>query len=299
LVWTFIKTTLLIGFLTGIFFVLAYLMGLNPIMALGFAALMNFVIYWFSDRFVLRMGGAKVVTEAEAPRVYSALRSLNAATGTPMPKVALVNSSIPNAFATGRSPNNATVAVHTGLLSMVNDEELQGVLAHELTHVRNWDTLTMTVAATVAGAITYLAQWGWLMGGAFGYGGGSGGYGGRNNQQGSIIGLLFMIILAPLAAMLVQLAVSRTREYAADEGGAKLSGKPLALASALEKIDYYAKNRRPSKNSNPALSSLYIVNPFRGSGFTQLFSTHPPTAKRIARLQQIAGNMGYGSYYTQ
>ena len=299
MVWTFIKTTLLIGFLTGIFFVLAYLMGLNPIMALGFAALMNFVIYWFSDRFVLRMGGAKVVTEAEAPRVYSALRSLNAATGTPMPKVALVNSSIPNAFATGRSPNNATVAVHTGLLSMVNDEELQGVLAHELTHVRNWDTLTMTVAATVAGAITYLAQWGWLMGGAFGYGGGSGGYGGRNNQQGSIIGLLFMIILAPLAAMLVQLAVSRTREYAADEGGAKLSGKPLALASALEKIDYYAKNRRPSKNSNPALSSLYIVNPFRGSGFTQLFSTHPPTAKRIARLQQIAGNMGYGSYFTQ
>jgi len=299
MVWTFIKTTLLIGFLTGIFFALAYLMGFNPILALGFAALMNFVIYWFSDRFVLRMGGAKPVTEAEAPRVYSALRRLNSQMGTPMPKVALVNSPIPNAFATGRSPNKATVAVHTGLLSMVNEEELEGVLAHELTHVRNWDTLTMTVAATVAGAITYLAQWGWLMGGAFGYGGSSGGYGGRNNQQGSLLGLLFMIILAPLAAMLVQLAVSRTREYAADEGGAKLSGKPLALASALEKIDYYAKNRRPSKNSNPALSSLYIVNPFRGSGFAQLFSTHPPTAKRIARLQQIAGNMGYGSYYPQ
>jgi len=299
MVWTFIKTTLLIGFLTGIFFAVAYVMGFDPILALGFAALMNFVIYWFSDRFVLRMGGAKRVSEEEAPRVYAALRRLNAATGTHMPKVALVNSQIPNAFATGRSPNNATVAVHTGLLSMVNDEELEGVLAHELTHVRNWDTLTMTVAATVAGAVTYIAQWGWLLGGAYGYGGGSGGYGGRNNQQGNIIGLLFMMILAPLAAMLVQLAVSRTREYAADEGGAKLSGKPLALASALEKIDYYAKNRRQSKNSNPALSSLYIINPFRGSGFAQLFSTHPATEKRIARLHQIAGNMGYGSYYTQ
>ena len=298
MVWTFVKTTLLIGILTGLFFVVAYLLGFDPIVALGFAALMNFVIYWFSDRFVLRMGGAKLVSEADAPRVYAALRSLNAATGTPMPKVALVNSPIPNAFATGRSPKNATVAVHTGLLSMVNDEELEGVLAHELTHVRNWDTLTMTVAATVAGAITYIAQWGWLFGGAFGYGGGSSG--GRNNQQGNLIGLLFMLVLAPFAAMLVQLAVSRTREYAADEGGAKLSGKPLALASALEKIDYYAKNRKSSKTSNPAISSLYIVNPFRGSGFAQLFSTHPPTQKRIARLQQIASSMGYGSaYYTQ
>jgi len=297
MVWTFVKTTLLIGFLTGLFFVVAYLLGFDPITALAFAALMNFVIYWFSDRFVLRMGGAKLVSEAEAPRVYAALRSLNAASGMPMPKVALVNSAVPNAFATGRSPKNATVAVHTGLLGMVNDEELEGVLAHELTHVRNWDTLTMTVAATVAGAITYIAQWGWLFGGAFGYSGGSGS--GRNNQQGSILGLLFMLVLAPLAAMLVRLAVSRTREYAADEGGAKLSGKPLALASALEKIDYYAKNRRPSKNSNPALSSLYIINPFRGSGFTQLFSTHPATPKRIARLHQIAASMGYGSYYAQ
>jgi heat shock protein HtpX len=297
MVWTFIKTTLLIGILTGLFFVVAYFLGFDPITALAFAALMNFVIYLFSDRLVLRMGGAKLVNEQEAPRVYSALHRLNAATGMPIPKVALVNSSIPNAFATGRSPNNATVAVHTGLLSMVNDDELEGVLAHELTHVRNWDTLTMTVAATVAGAITYLAQMGFFFGGAYGYGGGSGG--GRSNQQGSLIGPILMLVLAPLAAMLVQLAVSRTREYAADEGGAKLSGKPLALASALEKIDYYAKNRRPSKNPNPALSSLYIINPFRGSGFAQLFSTHPPTPKRIARLHEIASNMGYGSYYPQ
>jgi heat shock protein HtpX len=298
MVWTFIKTTLLIGFLTGIFFALAYLMGFDPIVALGFAALMNFVIYWFSDRFVLRMGGAKPVSEAEAPRVYAALQRLSAANGTPMPKVALVNSSVPNAFATGRSPNHATVAVHTGLLSMVNDDELEGVLAHELSHVRNWDTLTMTVAATVAGAITYLAQWGWLMGGAFGYGGGSSGYGGRSNQQGSLVGLVAMMVGAPIAAMLVQLAVSRTREYGADESGAKLSGKPLALASALEKIDYYAKSRRSPK-TNPSISSLYIINPFRGSGFTQLFSTHPATEKRIARLHQLAQNMGYGTYYTQ
>jgi heat shock protein HtpX len=294
MVWTFIKTTLLVGFLTGILFVIAYLMGLDPIVALGFAAIMNLIIYWFSDRLVLRMGGAKVVGEEDAPRVYTALRRLNAASGMPMPKVALVNSSVPNAFATGRSPSKATVAVHTGLLSVVNDEELEGVLAHELTHVRNWDTLTMTIAATVAGAITYLAQWGWLFGGAFG-----GGSSGRNRQGGSLLGLLFMLILAPFAAMLVQLAVSRTREYAADEGGAKLSGKPLALASALEKIDYHARNRRPSSKANPALSSLYIVNPFRGSAFAQLFSTHPRTEKRIARLHQIAGTMGYGSYYTQ
>ena len=294
MVWTFIKTTLLVGFLTGILFVVAYLMGLDPIVALGFAAFMNLIIYWFSDRLVLRMGGAKVVGEEDAPRVYAALRRLNAASGMSMPKVALVNSSVPNAFATGRSPSKATVAVHTGLLSVVNDEELEGVLAHELTHVRNWDTLTMTIAATVAGAITYLAQWGWLFGGAFG-----GGSSGRNRQGGSLLGLLFMLILAPFAAMLVQLAVSRTREYAADEGGAKLSGKPLALASALEKIEYQARNRRPSNKANPAISSLYIVNPFRGSAFAQLFSTHPRTEKRIARLHQIAGTMGYGSYYTQ
>lgn len=296
MVWTFIKTTLLVGILTGILFAIAYLMGLDPIVALGFAALMNLIIYWFSDRLVLRMGRAKVVSEEDAPRVYAALRRLNASSGTPMPKVALVDSPVPNAFATGRSPGKATVAVHTGLLSVVNDEELEGVLAHELTHVRHWDTLTMTIAATVAGAITYLAQWGWFFGGAFGYGGG--GYG-RGRQQGSLIGLLAMLVLAPFAAMLVQLAVSRTREYAADEGGAKLSGKPLALASALEKIEYQARNRQPSTKANPALSSLYIINPFRGSMLAQLFSTHPATEKRVARLQQIAANMGYGSYYSQ
>jgi len=297
MVWTFVKTTLLIGILTGLFFVVAYLLGLDPISALILAALMNFAIYLFSDRLVLRMGGAKLVSEQEASRVYAALRRLSASTGMPMPKVALVNSPIPNAFATGRSPNKSTVAVHTGLLGMVNDEELEGVLAHELSHVRNWDTLTMTIAATVAGAIAYAAQMGLFFGGAYGYSGGSSG--GRNNQQGNIIGLLFMLVLAPLAATLVRLAVSRTRELAADESGAKLSGKPLALASALEKIDYYAKNRRPTKNPNPAISSLYIINPLRGTGFTQLFSTHPPTAKRIARLREIASSMGYGSSYTQ
>jgi heat shock protein HtpX len=294
MVWTFIRTTLLIGFLTGILFVVAYLLGLSPLLALGFAAFMNLIIYWFSDKFVLRMGGAHLVTEQEAPRVYSALRRLTAETGNPMPKVALVNNPIPNAFATGRSPNNATVAVHTSLLNIVNDEELEAVLAHELTHVRNWDTLTTTIVATVAGAITYLAQWGWLFGGAYGYSGGSGG---RNRQQGNIIGLLSMMILAPLAAMLVQLAVSRTREYSADEGGAKLSRNPMALASALEKIDAYAKQRPASKNANPALSTMYIINPFRGSFVAGLFSTHPSTEKRIARLERIAESMGTGRYY--
>lgn len=293
MVWTFIKTSLLIGFLTGILFVIAYLLGFSPISALGFAALMNLVIYWFSDKFVLKMGGAKLVTEDDAPRVYAALRNLCANSGTKMPKVALVNSAVPNAFATGRSPNNATVAVHSGLLSIVNDEELEAVLAHELTHVRNWDTLTATVAATVAGAITYMAQWGMFFGGAFGYSGGNT----RDRQGGNIITLLLMMVLAPLAAMIVQLAVSRTREYAADEGGAKLSGKPEALATALEKIDMWSKNRfQPQAAKNPVISSLYIINPFRGGIMMELFSTHPPTAKRIARLQQMAANMGYGQF---
>ena len=295
MVWTFIKTTLLIGILTGILFVIAYLLGFSPLAALGFAALMNFIIYWFSDRFVLRMGGARTVTEEEAPRVYAALRRLTSASGTTMPKVALVDSPIPNAFATGRSPNKATVAVHTGLLSLVNDDELEAVLAHELTHVRNWDMLTSTIAATVAGAITYLAQWGWFLGGAYGYSGG----GRRNNDGGNMISLLLMMVLAPLAAMLVQMAVSRTREYAADEGGAKLSGKPQALASALQKIELWNKHRIPpgTTSKNPAISSLYIINPFKGSLMMELFSTHPATEKRIARLENIAASMGYGRFY--
>jgi heat shock protein HtpX len=297
MVWTFIKTTLLIGFLTGILFVIAYLLGLSPIMALGFAAFMNLIMYWFSDKIVLKMGGAKLVTQDQAPRVYAALNRLSAASGTKMPRVALVNSPIPNAFATGRSPNNATVAVHSGLLNIVNDEELEAVLAHELTHVRNWDTLTSTIVATVAGAISYLAQWGWFFGGAFGYGGG---YGQRDRSQGNLIGLLLMMILAPLAAMLVQLAVSRTREYSADEGGAKLCGKPEALASALSKIEMYAKHRPANPQAkNPALASLYIINPFRGSLLTELFSTHPATQKRIARLERIAESMGYGPFRFQ
>ena len=294
MVWTFIKTTLLIGILTGILFAIAYLLGFSPLVALGFAALMNFVIYWFSDRFVLKMGGARAVSEDEAPRVYAALRRLTAISGTAMPKVALVNSPIPNAFATGRSPNKATVAVHTGLLSLVNDDELEAVLAHELTHVRNWDMLTSTIAATVAGAITYLAQWGWFLGGAYGYSGNR-----RSNDGGNVIALLFMMVLAPLAAMLVQLAVSRTREYAADEGGAKLSGKPQALASALQKIELWNTHRIPpgTTSKNPVMSSLYIINPFKGSLMMELFSTHPSTEKRIARLENIATSMGYGRFY--
>lgn len=291
MVWTFIKTTLLIGFLTGILFAIAYFLGFSPITALGFAALMNLLVYWFSDKFVLKMGGARLVSEDQAPRVYGAVRRLSAAAGTTVPKVALVNNQIPNAFATGRSPNNATVAVHTGLLDLVSDEELEAVLAHELTHVRNWDTLTSTIAATVAGAISYLAQWGWFLGGAYGYGGS----GSRNRDSGNLIGVLLMIVLAPLAAMLVQLAISRTREYAADEGGAKLSGNPRALASALQKIDTW--NRRKPAQNNPAMASLYIINPFRGSAVAQLFSTHPATEKRVARLERIASEMGLGPFY--
>jgi len=267
------------------------MLGFSPIMALGFAAFMNIIIYWFSDKFVLRMGGARLVTEDQAPRVYAALRKLSVASGTNMPKVAIVESAVPNAFATGRSPNHATVAVHSGLLNMVSDEELEAVLAHELTHVRNWDTLTSTIAATVAGAITYLAQWGWFFGGAYGSTGSN-----RDRQGGNIIGLLFMMVMAPLAAMLVQLAVSRTREYAADEGGARLSGNPRALASALEKIEIASKRRIPqgSAGNNQAIAPLYIINPFRGSLVAELFSTHPSTQKRIDRLEHVAESMGTG-----
>jgi len=289
MVWTFVKTTLLLGILTGLLFAVAYLLGFSPFAALAFAALMNFLIYWFSGSLVLRMGGAHLVTESEAPRVYAALRRLTAVTGAPMPKVALVNSQIPNAFATGRSPNNATVAVHTGLLSMLNDEELEGVLAHELSHVRNWDTLTSTVAATVAGAISYMAQWGWFLGGAYG------GYGNRDRNGGNLISVILMVVLAPLAALLVQLAVSRTREFAADESGAKLSGNPEALASALTKIEGWTRNRK-IQGGNLAMASLYIINPFRGSDFISLFSTHPSTEKRVARLERLAQQMGYGPF---
>jgi heat shock protein HtpX len=249
------------------------------LVALIFAAIINFVSYFFSDKIALAMYRAQPVSREDLPRVYNIVERLSQKVGLPMPKVYLIPNDSPNAFATGRNPNHASVAVTQGILGLLNDEELEGVLAHELGHVRNRDILISSVAATIAGAITYLAhvaQWGMIFGG----------YGGDRNERreggGGLAGLL-MIFLAPLAATLIQLAVSRSREYSADDTGAHWTGNPYALASALAKIDAYS--RRMPLVATPSTAHLFIIAPFLGGmSFGNLFSTHPPTAKRIERL---------------
>ncbi len=247
------------------------------ILALG----INFVTYWFSDKIVLKMYGAKQVTEAEAPELYAICRTLASRAGIPMPRLYLIDSPSPNAFATGRNPQHAAVAATSGILSLLNRDELTGVLAHELSHVIHRDILIGTVAAALAGAISMLAnmaQWSLFFGG-----------GDRDEREGNpfgaVVGLL-MIILAPLAAMLVQMAISRSREYHADEGGARVSGNPLWLASALRKLQEGAK--RLPLEANPATAHLFIVSPLTGEGLMGLFSTHPPLEERIARLEAMA-----------
>jgi heat shock protein HtpX len=276
-----LKTTLLLGALTGFLLVIGqYFGGQNGmIIALIFAAVMNFVSYFFSDKIALAMYRAQPVSREELPRAYQVLERLTQRIGIPMPKVYVIPSESPNAFATGRNPNHASVAVTQGILNLLNDEELEGVLAHELGHVRNRDILISSIAATLAGAITVLARmamWGAMFGG----------YGGRDERdRGGGIGALLMVILAPIAAMLIQLAVSRSREYAADDTGAHLTGNPYALASALRKLDTYS--RRVPLPASPSTAHLFIVQPFLGTGglnFANLFSTHPPIAKRIERL---------------
>ncbi len=248
------------------------------LMALAFAAVMNFVSYFFSDKIALAMYRAQPVSREDLPRVYNIVERLAQKVGLPMPKVYMIPNDSPNAFATGRNPNHASVAVTQGILGLLNDEELEGVLAHELGHVRNRDILISSVAATIAGAITFLAhiaRWGMIFGG----------YGGDRDDRrggGGLAGLL-MIFLAPLAASLIQLAVSRSREYSADETGAHWTGNPYALASALAKIDAYS--RRMPLVATPSTAHLFIIAPFLGGmSFGSLFSTHPPTAKRIERL---------------
>lgn len=247
-------------------------------MALIFAALMNFISYFFSDKIALAMYRAKPVSREDLPRVYNIVERLSQKVGLPMPKVYLIPNDSPNAFATGRNPNHASVAVTQGILGLLNDEELEGVIAHELGHVRNRDILISSVTATLAGAITWLAsmaRWGMIFGG----------YGGDRDDRrgGSPIAALIMMFLAPLAATLIQLAVSRSREYGADETGAQWTGNPYALASALAKIDAYS--RRMPLVASPSTAHLFIIQPFLGGiSFGSLFSTHPPTAKRIERL---------------
>ena len=277
------RTGFLFFALTGFLLGLSYIVGFDPLFALLVAGGLNALMYYFSDKIVIAMTGAKEVSSADVPQLYRIVESLASKAGIPTPKIYVIRNDVPNAFATGRNPNHASICVHTGLLNMLNEQEVVGVISHELSHVKNYDTLTMVVAATLAGAITLIAR-------MFYYS--SIGYGSRDRNRGSPLGGMLMLILAPIAASFVQLAISRAREYAADESGAILSGQPLALASALEKIGHSA-SRYPmdSSSSNPALSSLYIVNPFKGGSFVELFMTHPPTEKRVAKLREIASNI--------
>lgn len=274
------KTVFLLGTLTGLLVVFGnYFGGTQGMMiAFLFALVMNFGAYWFSDKIVLAMYRARQVTEAEAPELVSLVRSLSQRARLPMPKVWIVPSPAPNAFATGRNPQHAAVAVTEGLLQIMNRDQLEGVLAHELGHVTNRDTLISAVAATLAGVIMMLAnmaRWAAFFGG------------GRDDEDrgGGILGLLAMAILAPIAALLIQMAISRTREFVADATAARLTKKPLALASALERLQVAAE--RIPLDANPATSHMFIVNPLSGKSLLRLFSTHPPVEERVKRLRAI------------
>ena len=251
------------------------------IIAFMFAMATNLFSYWFSDKIVLRMYSAREVTETEAPELYSVTRDLAMKMHMPMPKVYIIPSDAPNAFATGRNPNHAAVAATEGILRLLTREELAAVMAHELGHVTNRDILIGTIAATIAGAISmlaHMAQWGMIFGG----------FGGRRDDDegaGGMIGSILMIILAPIAALLIQMAISRSREYEADATGARISGNPLALASALRKLQ--AGSQRIPLDANPATAHMFIVNPLRSGGIVNLFSTHPPMEDRIARLESM------------
>jgi heat shock protein HtpX len=278
------KTGILMAGMTALFMGLGFLMGRETgmLMALVVAIAMNVFTYWNADKMVLRMNGARQVSEAEAPEFYRMIARLAANAQLPMPKVYIIDQQQPNAFATGRNPENAAVAATTGLLRYLSPDEIEGVMAHELAHVKNRDTLIMAFTATIAGAISMLTQFGFLFGSRDS----------RNNPLGPI-GSIALIILAPLAAMVVQMAISRTREYSADRGGAEISGKPLALASALERISE-AAHAIPNQAAerNPAMAHMFIINPLAGLRADALFSTHPNTQNRIQVLEALAREMG-------
>jgi heat shock protein HtpX len=280
-----LRTGILLAGLTGLFLAVGFLIGGEGglIIAFGLALAMNAFAYWNSDKVVLRMYGARQVSEREAPALVGLVRQLADQAELPMPKVYVIENDQPNAFATGRNPDNAAVAVTRGLLRRLDSEETAGVLAHELAHVKNRDTLTMTVTATLAGAISMLANFGLFFGGL----------GGNRNNPLGIVGVLLIAILAPLAAMLVQMAISRAREYEADRVGAEICGRPLWLASALEKISAAAKSvDNQAAERNPATAHLFIVNPLHAHKVDGLFTTHPSTAERVARLRRQAAEMG-------
>ena len=273
------KTTLLLSLLTVLLVAMGGAVGGSGGMLIAFvmAAVMNFGSYWFSDKIVLRMYRAQEVTEQQAPELYRMVQDLSMRAGLPMPKVFIVPSQTPNAFATGRNEHHAVVAVTEGILRMLNRDELEGVLAHELSHIKNKDILIGAIAATVAGAVTMLAnmaQWAAIFGGR-----------GGDEEEGGGLGLLVMAILAPIAAMIIQMAISRSREYMADEGGARVSGKPFGLASALEKLA--RGSAAIPMDANPSTAHIFTVSPLSGRSFMTLFSTHPPIEERIARLRQM------------
>jgi heat shock protein HtpX len=277
------RTGILMALLTGLFIAVGYVIGGGPGMAIAFlfAAGTNLFAYWNSDKMVLSMYGARAVDETTAPDLVHIVRQLADADGLPMPKVYIAENDQPNAFATGRSPEHAAVCLTTALLNNVSKEELAGVLAHELSHVKNRDTLTMTIVATVGGAIGMLANFAFFLGG------------GRRNNPLGFAGVILVSILAPIAAMLVQMAISRSREFEADRSGAILSGRPLWLASALQRIESAAERiENPEAEANPATAHMFIVNPLHGGGLSGLFASHPSTEERIARLKAMAGNMG-------
>ena len=281
------KTAVLMATITAIFVGLGHAWGGQTgafIMVLVSAA-GNFFSYWFSDKLVLKMYKAREVDAATAPRFYGMVQELALRAGLPMPKVYIIDEKQPNAFATGRNPNHAAVAATTGILELLTERELRGVMAHELAHVKHRDILISTISATMAGSVAALARLALIF------------CGGNNRQGGNPIAMLLLAILAPLAAAMIQMAISRTREYEADKGGAEISGDPLALASALEKIEHYARNIvMQTAENNPTTGQMMIINPLSGQQRDKLFSTHPNTANRIERLQVLAKSMGRTSF---
>jgi len=277
------RTGILMAALTGLFAAAGYLLGGASGMLIAFvvAVGMNFFAYWNSDKIVLRMYGAREVDERSAPDFVGMVRRLSENAGLPMPKVYIADNPQPNAFATGRNPQNAAVCATSGLLERLSPEEIAGVMAHELAHVKNRDTLTMTIAATIAGAIAMLANFAFFMGGR------------RDNSPLGGLGVLLVVLVMPLAASLIQMAISRTREYEADRLGAEISGRPLWLASALENIQDSAKRiGNVPAEGHPASAHMFIINPLSGANFRSLFTTHPSTADRVRRLRMMAAELG-------
>ncbi len=276
------KTVLLMTVLTLILVGVGSALGGRDgmVMAFFFAGIMNVATYWFSDKIVLKMYGAKEVSYAEAPELHGMVRELAVRSGIPMPKVYIIDNDTPNAFATGRNPEHAAVAVTKGIMNLLSRDELSGVLGHELAHIRHRDILIGTIAATVAGAISMMAnmaQWAMMFGGR------------RDDREegGHPLAAIAMMILAPIAAMLIQMAISRSREYLADEGGARIAGNPLSLANALKKLQRGVQ--AAPMDANPATAHMFIVSPLSGGSFLKLFSTHPPIEERVRRLERLAG----------